>query len=141
MAEIEPTEPVQPAPPAVEVKSQAPRLPRSSVFAGMLLYAFTAVTGFGYGVCAARGVEVPGTVHLVPYLGFPVLLCLWLQGDIKRGREWCVWDLGLFLFLAWPVLVPFYLLRTRGARGLLPILGVAVVYIAVFFFAFVLLKL
>jgi hypothetical protein len=64
MAEIEPTEPVQPAPPAVEVKSQAPRLPRSSVFAGMLLYAFTAVTGFGYGVCAARGVEVPGTMEL-----------------------------------------------------------------------------
>ncbi len=137
MAEIKPTEPVQPA---TEAQAHASKFPKSSVFAGMLLYAFTAVTGFGYGVCAARGVEVPGTVHLVSYLGFPVLLCLWLQGDIKRGREWCVWDLGLFLFLAWPVLVPFYLLRTRGARGLLPVLTLAAVYIASFVLAFVLLK-
>lgn len=37
--------------------------------------------------------------------------------------------MGLFLYIAWPFVMPYYLLKTRGAKGLLLILAFAGVYV------------
>jgi hypothetical protein len=40
-----------------------------------------------------------------------------------------VYDLGFFLCIAWPFVVPYYLVKTRGAKGLLVILAFIGAYV------------
>lgn len=50
---------------------------------------------------------------------FAVLLAAWVEED-SRGREDVQlpsFDLGMFVFLIWILFVPWYLVRTRGAKG------------------------
>ena len=56
---------------------------------------------------------------------FALLLAAWLYED-SRGREDVAlpsFDLGMFVFLIWILLLPWYLLRTRGKMGWLWIAG------------------
>ncbi len=42
---------------------------------------------------------------------------LWLQKDARRTGVGAVQDLGYFLLLAWPVVIPWYAFATRGRSG------------------------
>jgi hypothetical protein len=44
-------------------------------------------------------------------------VCLWLQKDARRTGVGSVLDWGFFLWLLWPVLIPWYAFKTRGIRG------------------------
>ena len=46
-----------------------------------------------------------------------VAVVLWADRDARRTGVVRVHDWGLFLWLAWPVLLPWYVFRTRGPRG------------------------
>jgi len=46
-----------------------------------------------------------------------VVVILWLQRDARRTGVGAVQDLGYFLWLAWPVVIPWYAFRTRGRSG------------------------
>jgi len=55
----------------------------------------------------------------------PLLLAFWTEADSRNRPEVYrpSFDMGLFIYLIWIVYLPFYLLRTRGARGWLWIAG------------------
>jgi hypothetical protein len=56
---------------------------------------------------------------------FALLLAIWVEED-SRGRsevDLPTFDLGLFIFLVGFLLLPWYLLRTRGPKGWLWIAG------------------
>ena len=57
-------------------------------------------------------------VSLVITLGPLVAAIGWLRADARARRVELVHDMGLFLWLAWPVLIPWYAMRTRGRHGL-----------------------
>ena len=42
---------------------------------------------------------------------------LWVQKDAQRTGVGPVLDLGSFLLLAWPVVIPWYAFKTRGPSG------------------------
>jgi hypothetical protein len=42
---------------------------------------------------------------------------LWLQKDARRTGVGAVHDWGYFLWLAWPLVIPWYAFRTRGRSG------------------------
>ena len=42
---------------------------------------------------------------------------LWLQQDARRTGVGSVHDLGYFLLLAWPIVIPWYAFKTRGRSG------------------------
>lgn len=42
---------------------------------------------------------------------------MWLQRDARRARLLLIHDWGMFMWLAWPVLLPWYAFKTRGRRG------------------------
>jgi len=42
---------------------------------------------------------------------------LWLQKDSRRTGVGAVLDWGYFLFLAWPIVIPWYAFKTRGRSG------------------------
>jgi hypothetical protein len=53
----------------------------------------------------------------------------WLRED-ARGRDLTrVADVGLFLYVAWPVVIPWYFLKTRGPHAL-PLAFVILILIA-----------
>ena len=50
--------------------------------------------------------------------GGPLLtVILWLQDDARRTNVGAVQDWGYFLFLAWPLVIPWYAFKTRGRSG------------------------
>lgn len=50
--------------------------------------------------------------------GGPLLgVILWLQKDARRTGVGAVQDWGYFLWLAWPLVIPWYAFRTRGRAG------------------------
>jgi hypothetical protein len=42
----------------------------------------------------------------------------WLRADARARHVSLVHDMGLFLWLAWPALIPWYAVRTRGRHAL-----------------------
>jgi hypothetical protein len=94
-----------------------------------LLYLFLITTQVVVGVYLARGAELPPAFVFLYPLCFLWVVGWWLRQDSRaRGVRW-VFDMGLFLYIAWPVVMPYYLLKTRGTKGLLSILAFAVAYV------------
>lgn len=93
-----------------------------------LLYIYLVLSSFALGVYYARGVEAPDTLTIILPLGYLWIVGWWLRTDSRlHGVTWPC-DLGLFLYIAWPFIMPYYLLKTRGWRGLLAI----VVFVAAY---------
>ena len=60
----------------------------------------------------------PSPVIALFVSGGPLLaVILWLQQDARRTGVGSVHDLGYFLLLAWPVVIPWYAFKTRGRSG------------------------
>jgi hypothetical protein len=67
-----------------------------------------------YGIAGLRPSALPLLfINLAPL----VSVVLWLQNDARIRRVSTVHDWGLLAYLFWPVLVPWYVLRTRGRRA------------------------
>jgi hypothetical protein len=94
-----------------------------------LPYLFLMVTQAVNGFYLAGEAQPPPAFTLLYALGLLWAVGWWLRRDsIKRGVAW-VFDMGLFLYIAWPFVMPYYLLKTRGAKGLLPILAFVCAYV------------
>ena len=60
----------------------------------------------------------PSPVIALFVSGGPLLaVILWLQQDARRTGVGSVHDLGYFLLLAWPIVIPWYAFKTRGRSG------------------------
>src|SRR5688572_22251580 len=72
-----------------------------------------------------RGYQTSEEFEKVWSYVFPLMLAVWLDEDSRRRPEIYrpSFDLGLFVCMAWIFYFPFYLLRTRGAKGWLWIVG------------------
>ena len=95
----------------------------------VLLYAFVIASQIGRGIYEVTEGGPPAGFTFVSALGFIWLIGWWLRRDSRLRSISSVYDLGLFLYFLWPFIMPYYLLKTRGARGLLVVLGFAVAYI------------
>ena len=49
---------------------------------------------------------------------FPTILGTWIISDALKKQHPVCYDLGAFLFFAWPLLAPLYLFKTRGWKAL-----------------------
>jgi hypothetical protein len=73
--------------------------------------------------------QPPPLFQLMYAFGFLWLIGWWLVRDSRKRGVDLVLDVGLFLYIAWPLVMPYYLLKTRGAKGLFVILGFLGVYL------------
>jgi hypothetical protein len=105
---------------------------RGMVVLGVIVFLCVAVAA--YETAAFYQGYAPSTGFLHLWAGvFAGLLAIWVQEDSRGRRDVSLpsLDLALFMFLMWFVLVPWYLLRTRGRRGWLWIAGLfAAAYLA-----------
>jgi hypothetical protein len=108
--------------------SMATALSQRILSPAILLYSFVVVTQFGFGLYLGRQMETPPAYTLLHWAAQLWIIGWWLRADSrKRGIVW-VYDLGFFLSIAWPLIIPYHLLKTRGAKGLLVILGWVAAY-------------
>jgi hypothetical protein len=76
-----------------------------------------------YGIHEAKHLEPSGAFYLLCYVLLLSLSGYWLQEDSRRhGIKW-VYDMGFFLLIAWPLIIPYYLFKTRKSKAFLIIIG------------------
>lgn len=73
---------------------------------------------------AATQAEPAPIVGLFLSFGPLLAVILWVQKDAGRTGVGEVLDLGYFLLLAWPAVIPWYAFKTRGRAGWALLLGV-----------------
>ncbi|HEY6186067.1 MAG TPA: hypothetical protein VIW80_00205 [Pyrinomonadaceae bacterium] len=93
------------------------------------LYIFVAITQTIAGIYISRGIELPPAFTFLYPLSLLWVIGWWLQKDSrKHGVAW-IFDMGLFLSIAWPFIMPYYLFKTRGMKAFLPILAFIGLYL------------
>jgi hypothetical protein len=68
-------------------------------------------------VYAAVQTEASPVVGLFLAGGPCLAVILWLHQDARRTGVGTVKDWGLFLYFAWPLIIPWYAFKTRGRSG------------------------
>jgi hypothetical protein len=99
----------------------------------------------GLGILNDRGLEPLPSVEFLYIAMFYCGVVWWLRAEAKRSLVTQIYCPGLMAITAWPIIIPYHLLKTRGVRGLLPLLALigtfilarilaTVIYLAVFGF-------
>jgi hypothetical protein len=71
------------------------------------------------GVLAAHHLSMPGESANLESVSQQLFVALWVYLD-RQGRHLNLpFEFEAFVFFAWPILLPYYLVKSRGARGLL----------------------
>ncbi len=89
----------------------------------ILLFAFAFVVQLIGGLYEAWAVEPSLAYSSLLYLAHASILWWWLKDDSKKTGDTWPMDLGYFIYMAWPVLIPYHLFRTRGLSGFIGILA------------------
>lgn len=97
-----------------------------------LLYIFLSLSHIAQGVYWTGEIEPPPGFLLIYGAGFLWIVAWWLLQDSRKRGITQVYDIGYFLYVAWPLIMPYYLLKTRGVKGLLLIFVFIAVYIGTF---------
>jgi hypothetical protein len=97
-----------------------------------LLCVLLVLTQIIVGLYLSRELELPPSFVLLSRLGLMWVLGWWLQTDSRKHSIKWVYDIGLFLYIAWPFIMPYYLFKTRGIKALLTILVFAVIYLGAY---------
>lgn len=69
-------------------------------------------------VYVLRGAEVPSTTESLFTLSFAVLAGWWVHADRRARSLGAPFEFDAFAIFWWPILVPYYMVRTRGPKGL-----------------------
>jgi len=77
----------------------------------------------------ALDVEPSAVTFLASWVATLWALASWLKEDSRSHGIKLPFDFGIFIYIAWPVYLPVYLFKTRGLKGLIPILVVLATYI------------
>ena len=84
-----------------------------------LLVGLTAIYTIGLSVIALYRTELPGNSRLVYVFAFAVFVTGWVSAD-RRARGIPVpFEFNILVYATWPIFVPYYLVRTRGWKGIL----------------------
>lgn len=91
---------------------------------------FSCVVAFHQSIQAYGGTLVEESIGTPIWnLGMALLLVAWVYEDHRQSRYWPCFEYDVFLFFAWPLVLPHYLVRTRGIRGLMIYTGFLALYI------------
>ncbi len=84
------------------------------------------------GLFAARKGEPSAGFAFLSYIILFSLIGYWLRKDNQTYKiEW-IFDMGFFFYLAWPLIVPFYLFKTRGVKAFPIIFGFIGIFVGAY---------
>jgi hypothetical protein len=79
-----------------------------------LVAAIFALFAIAYG---ALDLRPSPEMRLCLSFGPALAVAMWLAADSQRTRVAAVQDAGWFFYMGWPLVIPWYALRTRGRAG------------------------
>jgi hypothetical protein len=85
--------------------------------------ALAAVYGAGVAVLAMHGARPTHAAEFIWKEILALFLVRWVAVDRRTTRFHGSYEFDAFLFIGWVIVLPYYLVKTRGGRGLLPLLG------------------
>ncbi len=80
----------------------------------------------------SRDLEPPPGFAVLESLALLWAIGWWLQNDNRQHHVKLVYDMGMFLLIAWPFIMPYYLFKTRGLKAFLTILAFAAIYLGAY---------
>jgi hypothetical protein len=96
----------------------------------LVLVILMAIYAIGLWVLASHGLAArPEATAVLWALEFQMLLAIWVRMDRRRRNVSLPFEFDTFVFFGWPVVVPYYLYRTRGGRGLIVTAAVYTLYV------------
>ena len=103
----------------------------------VILVCFVVFSQSVFGFYAIYDIEPPGLFVLLSFIGLFWLIGDWFMRDSKKQNVEWVFDMGFFLYLSWPIFIPFYLIKTRGFKAAFTItFGFIVLYIGTYFLSY-----
>jgi len=85
---------------------------------------------FGIGIYSAWGLEPSPTFEFLDTAAFLCGAVWWLKAEARRYNVKLVYCLGLLVGIGWIIIIPYHLFKTRGVRGLIPLLALLVSFLA-----------
>ena len=116
------------------VNNETESTKRKTVFSTPLicLAIFLLIVHVASGLYFARDLEPSPSFYLLYSFGFFMLVAWWLKEDSKSyGINW-VYDMGLFLYLGWVFILPYYLFKTRGIKAFITILSFIGIFVGTY---------
>jgi hypothetical protein len=89
-----------------------------------------AFCGFVSALYVVAGAQPAPVVSVFITFAPLIAVIAWLDRDAQRCGAVARLDWGLFLWAAWPFLLPWYVFRTRGRNGWRLLLGLAALVLA-----------
>jgi hypothetical protein len=86
----------------------------------------TATTALAYthsAICSVPDSSPHQYVDFLSNWSISLLVVWWVRDDSRESKYWPCFDYDMFLLSGWLFLLPHYLVRTRGAKGLLVFAG------------------
>ncbi len=95
------------------------------LISSFVLTIYGAVLGF-------REFDISNTLYTTWFFVFSVAIAYWANADAINKNELWGLDWPFYAFMFWPIVIPYYLCKTRGIDGLIQFLGFVTIYLAPF---------
>lgn len=102
---------------------------KTSLVMLVLLCVLVFVYTLGAGIYYIYGLEPLPTFEFLYHVSFFCGVIWWLQSDTGRSPVKHVYCPGLLVANGWLIMIPYHLLKTRGAKGLIPLVALIGSYI------------
>ncbi|MEX1033893.1 MAG: hypothetical protein WDZ30_11080 [Cellvibrionaceae bacterium] len=76
---------------------------------------------------------VSDTTTVLWALAFAFLVAIWATKDPKKSEFDTPFEFGFIMYLFWPLMLPYYLVKTRGLEGLVLFIGFVAIYLIPYF--------
>ena len=98
----------------------------------VLLVVLVFVYHFGIGIYRVWGLEPSPTFEFLYTAAFVCGVVWWLKAEARTSAVKHVYCLGLLVGIGWIIIIPYHLFKTRGVRGLIPLLALIVSFLAAY---------
>ena len=89
------------------------------VLLGVLVFVYH----LGIGIYLVNSLQPSPAFEFLYQAAFICGVIWWLRADARRSAVQPVYCSGMLVGVAWIIIIPYHLLKTRGARGFIPLLG------------------
>ena len=103
----------------------------------VLLVVLVFVYHFGIGIYRVWGLEPSPTFEFLYTSAFVCGVVWWLRAEARTSTVKHVYCLGLLVGTGWIIIIPYHLFKTRGVRGLIPLLALIVSFLAAYLLAMI----
>ena len=101
----------------------------------VLLLVLVFVYHFGLGIYSVSGLEPSPTFEFLETAAFVCGVVWWLRAEAQTSTVKRFYCLGLLVGVGWIIIVPYHLIKTRGVRGLIPLLALIASFVAAYLLA------